>query len=148
MRHKLQIGGNNAFHGVTRTEFEEGEEIVFRVPFLTDCSTSVTSDDVRLERVYDSSTYDDIFRIVMPEHDVNINISSVSNMMRPPMSPDDNFMANFAGMSMFEMQQNAPQAPEVPEDSERPSKYCSSCGARLVSDTQKFCGECGAKLSV
>lgn len=140
MQYKVNIDGNNKLHGLTRDLFEEGEEIVFSVPFITDVDTYVTSKDVRIETM-PSENSERKYRFIMPARDVNVDISfrgGMTCMHHTPQGMPLMGMMGMTGMQQY-MNQAAPTSNGVKD-----SKFCPECGA-VIPKTAKFCSTCGVK---
>lgn len=142
MKYKVSIGRENKFHGLTRDMFEEGEEVVFYVPFVTDVNTSVTSKDVRLETL-PTERSERKYSFIMPAHDVEVKISfsgGMTCMHQPQGMP-------MMGMMMMQNMMNMQDVPKPPVQSfgKADSKFCKECGAINNKDA-KFCGSCGVRF--
>lgn len=146
MKHKVTIGRDNAFYRVEGDMFEEGEKIDFFVPFLTDVSTRVTSDDVAIQNEKNGPN-DYHYSIIVPDHDVTISISTVSDMMKRPSGKEHG--ANMGAMSGFMRMKNLMNG-QLPSSMEKSvqgkKKFCPACGARLNTESQKFCQDCGSRI--
>ncbi len=79
--YRVDINGNNEVHGLKRSMFNPGEKVEFTVYYASDANTTVSSEDVELERGevgFGMGTY----RFIMPQKDVHVSIRiSGSDMM-------------------------------------------------------------------
>lgn len=145
MKHKVSIGKNNELYRVNGELFDEGEKIDFFVPFLTDTSTRVTTDDVQLVHEANGPT-DYHYSFIMPDHDVAINVSMVCDMIKPVNGQKNGFsleppVGGFMGMKQF-MTGEA----QKPAGGNQRILYCPECGVKLETEGQKFCQNCGRKI--
>lgn len=79
MKYKVNCGGANKFYGI-KEEYNAGETVSLKIPFVTDTDTTVKSDDVKLINVTGDSRYYE-YEFVMPEKDVNITVKNTGSMM-------------------------------------------------------------------
>jgi len=123
--YKLTINGRKPFDA-EKESYNEGDEVVIRIPVMTDCSIRVYSSDADVGR----SEYLDgalVYRFVMPANDVDVKTEVTNNMMNKAPS----FMMA--------------AAPDMMAAANSVSFYCPECG-RKAGSTDKFCTECGTKL--
>lgn len=140
MKYKLTIKPNNKYYGLSKELYEEGEEIIFKVMFVTDVNTYVTSPDVKLKSLpNDNSTY--VYSFIMPSHDVEINVEHRGNMAMDPHATKPPMMGMMGMMNLAAMQ---PRQSSTPILDNTNSKFCSECGAKIPKDA-KFCPECGVR---
>ncbi|MCQ2358745.1 MAG: zinc ribbon domain-containing protein [Phascolarctobacterium sp.] len=136
MKHKLTIKPNNKYYGLAKEFYEEGEKITFKVRFVTDVDTYVTSSDVKLISLpNEGSTL--VYGFTMPSHDVIINVEHRGSMAMNPLAAPP----MMGTMNMAAMQPS--QAPKQTLDNTN-SKFCSECGARIHKEA-KFCDVCGVR---
>lgn len=118
-----------------------------RVLLPTDCSTKVTSEDVDLGNgEYESGCL--VFRFMMPDHDVDVEVHSRSNMMYDPsVHPDMAMMGMGGSMGMLNGQPEmfGNPVPPVTSGSGEVLGFCPNCGWKN-EDGQNFCAECGTML--
>lgn len=141
MKYKVNIDNNNKLHGLTRELFEEGEEVVFFVPFVTDVDTYVTSQDVRIESLHSENSQRK-YGFIMPAHDVTVDVSFRGGMTcihQPQGMP----LMGMMGMGTMSMQQIMPQ-PANTSAGVKDAKFCPECGA-VIPKTAKFCSNCGVR---
>ncbi|MCQ2555031.1 MAG: zinc-ribbon domain-containing protein [Clostridia bacterium] len=140
MKYYVYVNGRKDFFDLTGEPYEPGTEVQIRIPFLTDVSTYVRSEEVCLKNLgCENGSYR--YSFIMPECDVNIDVTHKSLMtMMDTMG---------AAFPMGMMGSFPPLQPEIPQNDSKPSDlkriFCSECGAPNVS-TSKFCRECGSKL--
>ena len=71
--YRVDINGNNEVYGLKRRMFNPGEKVEFTVYYASDANTTVSSEDVELERGgtgFGMGTYS----FIMPEKDVHVSI--------------------------------------------------------------------------
>ena len=154
MTHKISINGHEDvaklmnFYGLKKTMFESGEVVTFSVHTATDTDYKVTSSLARISCENYVPGGISTYSFIMPDEDVEIDVSSYGSMMNPYMNgaPEP----SMGMMTMCMMGMNGP----VNADSntglascqwEGKPEFCPECGASTKTFS-KFCGECGAKL--
>ena len=158
MKHKITIDGHENteeflnFYQLKKPMYEPGETVSFSVHTATDTSYSITSAQVRI----DSEAYQpgglSNYSFIMPDTDVEIEITSRSTMVNPYMNGQNPFPMGMMGMEMMNkgMGMNNPMnaGPAINSASnswEGKPKFCPECGAP-TNESNKFCRECGAAL--
>lgn len=144
MKYRVNIKPDNKHYGLTQDFYEEGERIVFKVAFVTDMHTSVTSSDVSLEAL-PSEGSQLLYSFVMPAHEVSVEVKRWGSMMRDP-SVNHPFMGfrDMRGTGSMATTQNNQSTKASLEGAD--AKFCRECGARIPREA-KFCGECGVRCT-
>lgn len=154
MMHKITINGHEDatellnFYGLKKTMFEPGEEVSFSVHTATDTNYKVTSSAVCISCENYVSGGISTFSFIMPDKDVEIDVSSFSCMMNPYMNGMPEPSIGMMAMGMMGMNSLANANPVTGSEAkqwEGKPKFCTECGAS-TKDFNKFCGECGAPL--
>jgi len=135
MKYKVTINGedNLEFYGLSLNEFEAGSKVSFRVAFLTDCNTTVTSKQTKIEMTgYDNR--DNFFSFTMPQSDVEIEITSTNNMMNTmPIQPMISLTNDMYAYQNKDIEKDATvwKCPCCGYENKETAKFCYNCGTRL-----------------
>lgn len=109
MLHKITIDGHEDatilmnFYGLKKTMFESGDVVTFSVLTATDTSYKVTSSEVHISCDNYVSGGSSTYSFIMPDKDVEIEISSYNSMVNPYMNGVPEMGMGMMAMGMMGM---------------------------------------------
>lgn len=109
MLHKITIDGNEDatilmnFYGLKNTMFESGEMVTFSVLTATDTNYKVTSSAAHISCDNYVSGGSSTYSFIMPDRDVEIDISSYNSMVNPYMNGVPEMGMGMMAMGMMGM---------------------------------------------
>ena len=166
MMHKVTIDGHENteefmnFYKLKKSMYEPGEKVTFSVHTATDTSYKVTSAQVSIRSEgYEPGGLSN-YSFVMPDTDVEIEITSRSTMVNPYMNgaPVPSMgMMGIVTAGMMESLNAGMMGMSIPANTDSTNdpdpylwegkpKFCAECGAP-TKGSNKFCRECGAPLN-
>lgn len=130
-KYQVIYDGNRKFIRLEKEYYEAGEIVTFHYPHMKDESLKVSCEPL-VVRTSQMEDHQFTYQFTMPECDVTLEITSVSDMAFNP-----NQTVAMAMMGQYQTLK-IPQ----PQQSTQETTFCKNCG-QVISKDAKFCKYCG-----